>query len=292
MIFKIIKFNKILLFAVLILFLFLIKNNLKENSQKLISVDSQEIKVSINKQNIYKNETNNIVLGFNEDIYIEVDGDFENVFLDNENIIEYFKKKKALLPFTIKPSLHEIRVDDIIFFFNFFLKDSFEDSNKSFNSFWVVPDSTNINSWEISDGRLALVKLLNNEGGNFVSLASRYKLEGDSVVAFSLKKIEEDSQPILYFLNSGDTFIFYDNKICIKESTILEECFNFNFNIGDEYKIEISRENNDYLLFVDEELIFSQTVNFINDIDNFGVGSWSNSQFEIDNFSFGMYEKK
>ncbi|MFA6251828.1 MAG: hypothetical protein WCX74_00250 [Candidatus Paceibacterota bacterium] len=305
---KLIIFTILGVFLVLLGFVFVFRGGIIENT-----IPKNENKQEVDNRCIfYINQTElkeekNYILGYiNKKLSISVKNckeEIVSIVLDGEVLdIKKGEGSSFILPFLILPQKHEIRINDFNFTFYYLLVDNFEQPLKNGrNNNWTA--AGNLTSWKIGNNSLNF-KNLNQTG--YSSISSQYKIGEDFLIEFSLLLKSKESKQTVYLLSNSDTIFLYSNKIGIKTDLEDDKYAPFNIEINKNYRIRITRIASTYKIYAEEvdrnvssnalyEFSTNSLVlgydrkNKVADSDYWGIGSWSNQEFEIYNIIFGEY---
>ncbi|MCK9439366.1 hypothetical protein M0Q39_04895 [Patescibacteria group bacterium] len=293
----------LIIITIFIAFYFFASKNTEHNQEEQSQENNQCI-FYINDTKL-TNQNNYIIGNINEPPTISIKNCKEKIntiTLDGEKIdIENKNQALSKLPFLILPQQHKIIINNEAFNFNYLLKDDFSfPLIDGINQNWVIPEGTNRDSWDIKNNTLYFK---NNDQTGHPSLASQYRISENFIIEFTLKLNSENAKPIIYLLSNGDTFFFYNYELGIKSGKKQDEYIPFNFKVNQHYRVKIIRNKNIYKIFgekINEEIknlynfksseIFTYNRNKeIYENDYWGIGSWSNNEFEINNLIFGEY---
>ncbi len=296
---NIICFTVIIILAIFCFFIFKNNNYNSEESPK----NTDQCIFYINDIEL-TNKENYIVGNINEPPVISIKNckNINNITLDGEKIdIEETGRTRLDLPFLILPQKHEIIINNNNFDFYYLLKDTFSSPLvNGINNDWIIPEGTNKNSWDIKNNTLYFK---NNDQTGHPSLASQYKISENFIIEFTLKLNSENSKPIIYLLSNEDTFFFYSYEFGIKSGREQDEYIPFDFVVNQKYRIRIIRTQNTYKIsaekindnienlynFKSQNIFTYERIKELSGNDYWGIGSWSNSEFEINNLIFGEY---
>ena len=229
--------------------------------------------------------------------------------LEGMELSEFRNELKIRLPFSVSPASHSLDIKTVdrdnretVYPFSFLLgiRSEFDESLDN-SDFFIVPDSTRINSpesWLIKDGNLRVL----TPSSGYASLAFIYPFR-DVFVSFWLIPNESPLNLVFYFLESGRSIVIGNGNnrritllrgdpysgSAVDGKTFLLEPFK-------KYLVFISREQNIYKVHISEEkdgYIFSKSAPILEFIDDsfsetkeesIGIAIWEGSKgFNIDN---------
>ncbi|MDD3940267.1 MAG: hypothetical protein PHQ01_01675 [Candidatus Pacebacteria bacterium] len=294
----------IIITTIFITFCFFASKNTNYNQKEQSQEDNQCI-FCVNDTKLTNNQNNYIIGNINEPPKISIKNckdKINTIIFDGEEVyIENINQTLFDLPFLILPQHHEIKINNETFSFYYLLKDNFSlPLINGMNQTWVTPEGTNKDSWNIKNNTLYFKN--NNQTGH-PSLASQYKINENFIIEFTLKLNSKNSKPIIYLLSNEDTFFFYNYELGIKSREEQDEYIPFDFIVNQKYRIKIIRTQNTYKVFIEKDeknveglysfksspIFTYKKIENLSENDYWGIGSWSNSEFEISNLIFGEY---